>query len=182
MRKNVPAPGRAAAAVLCLALAGLMCSGAARATECAPSDEAAVVETLNRLYAAASAHDEAALRAVLAADFYAMEDGTRLDTEDLVGHAPAGHASDGASPPITASEVHVLCDSAWATFHTHYTFRPGEGSAAAERAESAVLNYHEGSWQVRFLHSILPAPPPAKTAARKSRRRKHASPTQHADS
>ncbi len=180
--------GLVTAAALLLPLGG---SGESAAAECPQADRAEVVQTLNRLYAAAGAHDAEAMRSVTSNDFAMQEDGGKVDGEALIqrlaggsaggpagvpasgsGTAPAdpGGADDpagtgvhlpSASPALPAAvvisdpEVHILCDSAWATFRAPPALGGGDGS----RPQSAVLNHQSDGWRVRFLNDAMHGAP-----------------------
>ncbi|MDE3011531.1 MAG: hypothetical protein KGI67_11640, partial [Pseudomonadota bacterium] len=67
---------------------------------------------------------------------------------------PAG-ADLMAAPALREPDVHILCDSAWATFHTRGGLRAHGSAMSGDWSGSAVLNYQGDGWRVRYLHAAL---------------------------
>ena len=164
MRRPMVRPLLHTAAFLAMGLLARPAQADVAAANCPQTDPAAVVQTLNRLYSAAGAHDADGLRSVISSDFAAQAGGEKVDGETviqrLVGAPPEGSATLPAAPAgaseaapvalaISDPDVHILCDSAWATFRAPV-------AAGGAHAQSAVLNYQGDGWRVRFLNASVP--------------------------
>jgi len=137
----------------------------AQTTGCATSkaDEAAVVDTVRTMYAAATADDIARLRAVFAPGAYLFDGGVRYDSIDALMHLIHDYRSKGAKFVwnVTQPDVHVHCDEAWVAFVNDGSITmPGAAAATPQKwLESANLEKRDGVWKIVFFESTrVPAP------------------------
>jgi hypothetical protein len=54
---------------------------------------------------------------------------------------------------ITDAEVHVACNLAWITYVNQGSVEDASGRQAVTWLESAILEYSDARWRIRFLHS-----------------------------
>ena len=116
-------------------------------------DSAAVVTTMETLFAAATADDLAKFHTVAAADFYAYDGGKRFAGDELMQLAKSFHDA-GKVYVWTVNDPHVDgdCGTAWITYTNRGSVTDGNGKKDVTWLESAVLQKQNGAWRIRFLH------------------------------
>src|ERR1700761_1733216 len=93
----------------------ILCSNLSMA-HCAPMGPApqAAVATIDKMFAALTTADLAALQAQVTPDFYAFDRGQRYDAAAIVALIKALHAGGTQIQwSVHEPEVHVSCDLAW---------------------------------------------------------------------
>jgi Domain of unknown function (DUF4440) len=118
------------------------------------TDSAAVVETMRAMFAAATQDDEASLKAIFAADFYAFDGGGRFDGMELAALIRTAHAA-GKSFVWTVNEpdARIEGDWAWIAYLNRGSITDAAGTVPMTWLESAVLNFDGNRWRIRFFHS-----------------------------
>ena len=148
------------------AVASLVLAGAAHAqpTACPkePGIGVAITVTMEQFYAAAKADDRAALKAVVAPDFYAYDGGKRYTADGLMSMVEGAYAAGKHLEwTVTQPEPHVIdCDWAWLSWVTQGSVKDEVETESLSWLESAVLHREGGRWKVKFFHSTRV--PPAK--------------------
>ena len=113
-----------------------------------------IVGIIKQMYVAARADDLPALVAVTTPDFYAYDGGKRFTAQTLMGlitglHAAGKHIEWNVTDP----EVHVACNMAWVAYVNRGFIEDGSGRQDISWLESAVLEYGDRQWRMRFFHS-----------------------------
>lgn len=89
-------------------------------------------------------------------DFYLYDAGERLSREafaEIVQESIAkGTKYDWK---ITKPEAHISSDLAWITYTNIGLIESAKGKQEKNWLESAVLERHDKTWRIRFLHSTL---------------------------
>jgi len=156
---------------MCLMFLGIVLRGSlsfAQPANCVaqPSDNAAVVDTLRTMYAAAMADDMPRLRAVFAPGAYLFDGGVRFDSVDVLMGMIDGYRSKGAKFVwnVTQPDVHVHCNEAWVAFvNDGSIMMPGDAVPTPQKwLESADLEKQDGVWKIVFFQSTRVPPQPAK--------------------
>lgn len=119
-----------------------------------PADQAAVVEAIRTMYAAATADDMEKFNSVTTADFYAFDGGKRFDGDALMELVKSAHAAGAVYVwTVTEPEVHVSCNVAWISYVNRGSMKNASGLTKLTWLESAVLVKEKGKWRIRFFHS-----------------------------
>ena len=129
---------------------------------CAPAQMAKtdVVGVMNDLFEALLTDNQERLQQVTSPDFFAYDGGMRFSGPALMDLIKKGHASGKKWVwSITDPEVHVACDLAWITYVNQGSVEDTSGRQALTWLESAILEYSNGRWHIRFVHSTR-APKP----------------------
>ena len=131
-----------------------LASAASRSCPFTQQDSAAVVTTMQAMFAAATADDLAKFHSVAAPDFYAYDGGKRFAGDELMQLAKSLHAA-GKVYVWSVSDPHVegTCDTAWITYTNRGSVTDASGKKDVTWLESAVLQKQHGAWRIRFLHS-----------------------------
>ena len=138
----------------CTATALMAIAGTIPAADCPSVTEESVVETMRKMYAAATVDDEAGLSKVFDPDFYAYDVGKRFSGHELYVVIKDAHAAGKKFVWTVADpQVHVHCDWAWITYVNRGSVSDATGMLPVTWLESAVLRYDKGSWFIRFFHS-----------------------------
>ena len=128
-----------------------------------PKDKAAVVQTMRTMYEAATVDDFAKLHTVVAAGFYAFDDGVRYESVDSLMDAVKAAQDKGFKFAwnVTKPEVTVECDKAWITYLNDGSVQmPGAIEATPQQwLESAIMKKQHGVWKLVFFHSTRVAKP-----------------------
>jgi SnoaL-like domain len=151
--KTIPAAG---CAIAMLSLSALSAQPAHASPKCAPESTAqsSIVETLQKILAAAGAEDSEAFRAVTTPDFFAYDAGKSLDGPGLMDIIKKGHAAGMKWEwNVTEPKAHVSCNVAWISYVNRGAVTDGSGRHEVTWLESAVLEYNDRQWRIRFLHS-----------------------------
>jgi len=148
----------------------MLCSGfspaaQARMLGCVANqaDEAAVVDTVRSMYAAAAANDMTRLHAVFAPGAYLFDGGTRYASIDALMQVILGYRTKGVKFVwnVTQPDVHVHCHEAWIAYvNAGAITLPGATAATpAKWLESADLEKQDGVWKIVFFQSTRVPPP-----------------------
>ena len=142
--------------------ASLLPPTATAASACAPSATAKtdIVAVMDDMFAALRTDNQERLRQLTSPDFYAYDGGMRFTGSAMMGFIKQGHASGKRWVwSITDPEVHVACNLAWITYVNRGSVEDASGRQALTWLESAILEYSNARWHIRFVHSTR-APKP----------------------
>ena len=155
-----------AGAGLCV---GLVPAAKAQSAGCPVSkpDEAAVVDTVRTMYAAAPVDDMAKLHAVFAPGAYLFDGGVRYNSVDELMQLIHDFRAKGAKFVwnVTQPDVHVHCNEAWVAFVNDGSITmPGAAAATPQKwLESANMEKRDGVWKIVFFESTrVPTPEAAR--------------------
>jgi hypothetical protein len=139
--------------------AALVASTAQARAECAPGGAYGAAETVRKMYDLAAMGDEDGVKAVLAPDFYAFDNGKRFTGPEIIGFIKAAHAAGkNYLWDVVEPEVHLACDTVWLTYLNRGSISDASGVQEVSWLESAVVVWGEQGWKLRFLHSTrIPA-------------------------
>jgi hypothetical protein len=128
-----------------------------------PGDEAAIIETVRGMYAAAMVDDRAKMRSYLAPGFYMFDGGKRYEGDSIMD-VIEDYYKKGIRYvwSVTKPDVHVYCNEAWIAYINEGSItKPGAAPMPLQWLESAVLERQGGVWKIVFFHSTrVPAPAP----------------------
>ncbi len=148
---------------------GLSLAANAQTAGCTTSkaEEAAVVDMVRAMYAAATVDDMDKLRSVFAPGAYLFDGGTRFDSVDTLMQVIHDYRAKGVKFVwnVTQADVHVHCNEAWMAFVNDGSITlPGAASPTPQKwLESADLEKRDGVWKIVFFQSTrVPPPEPAK--------------------
>ena len=140
----------------------LLPPAAIAASACAPARTAKtdVVGVINDLFQALRTDSPERFQEVTSPDFYAYDGGMRLTGPAMMDFIAKGHASGKRWVwSITDPEVHVACNQAWITYVNQGSVEDTSGRQPLTWLESAILDYSNGRWHIRFVHSTrVPKP------------------------
>jgi len=106
------------------------------------------------MFVAARADDLPALLALTTPDFYAYDGGKRFTAQALMDFIKKLHAAGKHYEwNVTNPEAHVACNMAWVTYVNQGFIEEAGGHQDMSWLESAVLEYGNGQWRLRFFHS-----------------------------
>lgn len=145
---------------LCAAAAVTSCSGQAQSCKAQPGDDAAIVQTIRSMFAAATNDDVKAFDALLEPGFYMYDNGQRFDSDAIMKLIAGAHAKGAKYVwAVTQPDVHVHCDEAWIAYVNDGSVQmdPAAAPTAVKWLESAVLHRDAGKWKVEFFHSTREA-------------------------
>jgi hypothetical protein len=126
---------------------------------CAPSDEGAVVKTVEAMYEALKTDHIAGFQAVTTKDFYAFEGGLRMSGDQLVYAIREAHKSGKTFLwTVTKPEVHVDCRLATITYVNEGMISLDQESKPVWWLESAALVYDGNLWRLQSFHSTRVPP------------------------
>jgi len=140
---------------LLLAIAG-SAHAAPEGVACAPMPRAQedVVEVMRQMYAALQSDDLDAFQSRVTPDYFAFDGGVRYTAKSLVDVIKDAHAKGMKFEwTVGTPEVHVSCNQAWLTYTNRGSVDVGKGKTPTEWLESAIMEYREGVWRIRFFHS-----------------------------
>jgi hypothetical protein len=130
---------------------------ASAASRCAPAATAQsdVVGVMRNMFAAMRVDDLKRFQEIAAPDLYAYDGGKRFNgPASLVDLIKSLHASGKRYEwSVTEPEVHVACNLAWITYVNQGSVEDASGRQAVTWLESAVLEYSNARWRIRFIHS-----------------------------
>jgi Domain of unknown function (DUF4440) len=130
---------------------------------CAPAGKAPdqVVSAIKSVFAAARADDLAGFNAIAEPEFYAFDGGRLFAGTALMSFIQQAHAAGKVFEwNVTEPKVHVSCNLAWITYVNKGAVQDSSGRQEVTWLESAILDYANGHWRIRFLHSTrAPAAP-----------------------
>ena len=135
---------------------------ATAASACAPAATATtdVAGVMNALIDAFRTDNPERLQQITSPDFYAYDGGMRFTGPALMDLIKKGHASGKRWEwSITDPEIHVVCSLAWITYVNQGSVEDGSGRQSLTWLESAILEYSNGRWHIRFLHSTRASKP-----------------------
>jgi hypothetical protein len=128
----------------------------AAASACAPVATAKtdIVGVMDDMITAFRTDNQERFQQVTAPDFYAYDGGMRFTGPALLDLIKQGHASGKRWMwSVTVPEVHVTCNLAWITYVNQGSVEDTSGRQALTWLESAILEYSNTRWRIRFLHS-----------------------------
>jgi hypothetical protein len=134
----------------------------AAASACAPAATAQtdIVAVMEDMFAALRSDNKERLQQITSPDFYAYDGGMRFTGPAMIDFIKQGHASGKRWEwSVTNPEVHVACNLAWITYVDQGSVEDSSGRQALTWLESAILEYSNARWHIRFVHSTR-APKP----------------------
>lgn len=138
----------------------LACGAQAQSCKIQPGDEAAVVQTIQSMFSAATTDDLKKFESLVEPGFYMYDNGQRFEGDAIMKLIGAAHAK-GAKYVwnVTRPDVHVHCDEAWVAYVNDGSVQKDANTAAMPMRwlESAVLHRDGGVWKVVFFHSTREA-------------------------
>lgn len=149
-----------AAAILLMTMTFIPSAHPQRAAAGQAKDQAAVLDTMQTLFAAAATDDLAKFHSAVAPSFYAYDGGKRFEGDALMELIKTLHASGKIYVwKITEPEIHIDGNLAWITYVNRGSVEDASGKKDLSWLESAVLEKQGGAWRIRFLHSTrVPQP------------------------
>ncbi len=153
--------------ILSVFVCGVLMCGAAGAQSCKSDakDKAAVVETMNAMFAAAAVDDFAKLNALVMPGFFAFDGGKRYESMDALMTAVKAEQDQGVKLvwKVTKPQVTVECDNAWIAYLNDGSVQmPGASAPKPQQwLESAVMKKQDGMWKLVFVHSTRVSMAPA---------------------
>jgi hypothetical protein len=142
--------------ILILGLAAGAAEAQTAKQHCAPAENAQseVIGIMRQMFVAARADDLPALLAVTTPDFYAFDGGKRFTAQTLMDFIKKLHAAGKHYEwNVTNPEAHIACNMAWLTYVNQGSIEDAAGRQDMSWLESAVLEYGNGQWRMRFFHS-----------------------------
>ena len=142
--------------------ANLPSQAAAAASACAPAATAKsdIIGVMDDMFAALRTDNQERLLQLTSPDFYAYDGGMRFTGPAMMDFIKQGHASGKRWVwSITDPEIHVACNLAWITYVNQGSVEDTSGRQALTWLESAILEYSNARWHIRFIHSTR-APKP----------------------
>lgn len=125
-----------------------------------PGDDAAIVQTIRTMFAAAANDNIAKFDSVVAPGFYMYDNGRRYDGDAMMKLIIDLHAKGAKFVwSITNPDIHVNCDDAWIAYVNDGSvqMKPDAPATPMKWLESAVLRREDGQWKVAFFHSTRQA-------------------------
>ena len=154
----------AASCFVCTLAFAQVATAAGRDSACAPdvTAERDVVLALEQMFTAFRADDLSGFQQIATAGFYAYDNGVRFTGPSLLELLRKAHASGTRFEwSVTEPEVHIACNVAWVTYVNQGSIENAAGRQKMSWLESAVLEYGERQWRIRFFHSTRAATSPA---------------------
>jgi ketosteroid isomerase-like protein len=112
------------------------------------------VKAMESMYVAMSTGDFDLFHRVTAPDFFAFDNGTRLDGDALMQLVRNLHAAGKKYVwNVTEPRVEVFGDTALVTYVNRGSVQDESGRKDVTWLESALLRRDDGTWRIRFLHS-----------------------------
>jgi len=148
------------ALIMLLALTANIANAAHHADRCPNQQaaQAAVVAVMTELYSAARVDDLNRLRELVAPDFYAFDGGKQFVGASLFDYIRDLHSSGLQTEwHVGPADVHVHCAAAWITYINAGAIGAAGAMKPVSWLESAILEYRQGRWRLRFLHSTRAA-------------------------
>ena len=139
-------------------------TAAGRDSACAPdmTAERDVVQAVEQMFTAFRTDDSSGFQQIATADFHAYDNGVRFTGPSLLELLRKAHASGTRFEwSVTEPEVHIVCNLAWVTYVNRGSIENAAGQQTMSWLESAVLEYGEQQWRIRFFHSTRAATSPA---------------------
>jgi hypothetical protein len=147
-------------AVVCTLAFAQLTTAASRDSACASdvTAERDVVSAVEQMYVALRTDDSSGFQKIATADFYAYDNGVRFNGLSLLELVKKAHATGTRFEwSVTEPEVHVACNLAWVTYVNQGSIENAAGRQKMSWLESAVLEYGERQWRIRFFHSTRAA-------------------------
>ena len=136
------------ASVPCTVSAASPCAAASS------SEDSKVVGAVQELFDAMRTDNLERFRKITTPNFYAYDAGKRFDGTELQDFVKSAHASGKKFDwSITEPQVHVACNLAWITYVNIGAVEDASGRQPISWLESAILEYTNARWHIRFLHS-----------------------------
>ncbi len=140
----------------------LALSGTASAATCpAPAGaEADVTAAMTAMYAAAKADDLDGFHAVTTPDFYAFENGRRVEGDGMMQIVKSFHAAGTRFDwSVTQPVVEADCGMALITYVNVGSVTTNGATVPVTWLESAALRYDGTRWRIHFFSSTRTPPP-----------------------
>ena len=150
----------AASCFVCTLAFAQVTTAAGRDSGCAPdvTAERDVVMALEQMFTAFRTDDSSGFQQIATADFHAYDNGVRFTGPSLLELLKKAHASGTRFEwSVTDPEVHIACNLAWVTYVNQGSIENTAGRQEMRWLESAVLEYGERRWRIRFFHSTRAA-------------------------
>jgi hypothetical protein len=150
----------AASCFVCALAFAQVTTAAGRDAACAPDGTAErdVVLAVEQMFAAFRKDDSSGFQQIATADFQAYDNGMRFTGPSLLDLLKKAHASGTRFEwSVTEPEVHVACNLAWMAYVNRGSIENAAGRQEMRWLESAVLEYGERQWRIRFFHSTRAA-------------------------
>lgn len=144
----------------CVAGTMLACGAQAQSCSARPGDEAAIVETIRSMFAAATVDDVKKFEGLVEPGFYMYDNGQRFDGDAIMKLIAGAHAKGAKFVwTVTQPDVHVQCDVAWIAYVNDGSVQmtPADAVTPVKWLESAVLRRDGDKWKVEFFHSTREA-------------------------
>ena len=134
---------------------------ASAANRCAPAAKARgdVVGAMQKFFAAMRVDDLKGVQEITSPNLYAYDNGVRFNgPASLVDLIKGLHASGKRYEwSVTEPDVHVACNVAWIAYVDRGSVEDASGRQEVTWLESAVLEYANARWRIRFIHSTRAA-------------------------
>jgi hypothetical protein len=127
---------------------------------CAPGATAEhdVLLAVEQMFTAFRTDDSSGFQQIATADFYAYDNGMRFTGPSLLDLLRKAHATGTRFEwSVTEPNVHIACNLAWVTYVNKGSIDNAAGRQEMSWLESAVLEYGERKWRIRFFHSTRAA-------------------------
>jgi ketosteroid isomerase-like protein len=146
-----------------LLVGGTAPQSAVAASRCAPAATAPkeVVAAMEAFFVALRANDQQRFLQITTPDFFAYDIGKRLTGPDMLEFIGKAQASGKHFVwSVTEAEPHVECNLAWLTYVNQGSVGDESGTQPVTWLESAVMEYTNQRWRIRFIHSTRAAKAP----------------------
>jgi len=146
--------------LVCAIAFAQMARAASPDVACAPGATAEhdVVLSVEQMFTAFRTDDSSGFRQIATADFYAYDNGAPFTGSSLLDLLRKAHATGTRFEwSVTEPKVHIACNLAWVTYVNKGSIENAAGHQEMSWLESAVLEYGEGKWRIRFFHSTRAA-------------------------
>jgi ketosteroid isomerase-like protein len=123
-------------------------------------DRSEVVQTVQALFNALEASNDAQFTSLLTPDFYIFEGGNRLGAQEVLSlFNKLRAAGKSYNWNVTEPDVHVIGDTAWVAYVNKGSITDASGTKDQEWVESAFLEKQGTGWKIAFMHSTrVPKP------------------------
>lgn len=123
-------------------------------------DRPEVVQTVQALFNALKAGNDAQFTSLLSPDFYIFDGGKRFNAQGILlllkGQRAAGTSHNWN---VTEPDVHVIGNTAWVAYVNKGSITDSSGTKGQEWLESAFLENQGAGWKIAFMHSTrVPKP------------------------
>ena len=117
-------------------------------------DRSQVVQTIDALFNALEAGNDAQFTSLLSPDFYLFDGGVRFNAQGILslfkGQRAAGKSRNWN---VTEPDVHVMGNIAWVAYVNKGSVTDATGTTNQEWLESAFLEKQGAGWKIAFMQS-----------------------------